>query len=312
MGQIATSRDVVPRAVMFADVSGSTRLFAVLGDEAARGVIGEFVGRCGEVARRHGGALVKGIGDAALLVFESPDQCVLAASAMQAELDDQPLGGFPVKLHIGLNFGAVMTEDRDVFGDTVNIAAYLTDMASAEQILTTEDTYERLTPPLKACSRPLFRARVKGTTREATIYEVLWKTDHAQITELNPAAQRLLPADQGALKLEWSGNVVRVDHRRQSVLIGRGPHCDVVVTSRFASREHASVRTEGTAFYLIDRSINGTFVAFDDGRNTHVLRREVPLDGSGYIHPGGPPESDAGQGGDVIRFTRDRRSLYRL
>jgi hypothetical protein len=72
------------------------------------------------------------------------------------------------------------------------------------------------------------------------------------------------------------------------------------------------VRTEGTAFYLIDRSINGTFVAFDDGRNTHVLRREVPLDGSGYIHPGGPPESDAGQGGDVIRFTRDRRSLYRL
>jgi class 3 adenylate cyclase len=306
------SRDLLPRAVMFADVSGSTRMFAVLGDETARAVIGEFVNRCGDSARRHGGQLVKGIGDAALLVFDSADQCVLAASAIQAELDGYSFGGYPIKLHIGLNFGAVMTEDRDVFGDTVNIAAYLTDMASAEQILTTEDTYERLSTPLKACSRPLFRARVKGTTREATIYEVLWKTDHAHITELNPAAQRLLPADQGALRLEWNGNTVHVDHRRQSVLIGRGPHCDVIVASRYASREHASVRTEGTAFYLIDRSINGTFVKFDDGRSTHVLRREVPLDGAGYIYPGGPPESDAGQGGDVIRFIRDRRSLYRV
>jgi hypothetical protein len=43
-----------------------------------------------------------------------------------------------------------------------------------------------------------------------------------------------------------------------------------------------------------------------------VLRREVPLDGSGHIYPGGPPDSDAGQGGDVIRFSRDRRSLYRV
>ncbi|MGA8054464.1 MAG: adenylate/guanylate cyclase domain-containing protein [Burkholderiales bacterium] len=306
------TRDTVPRAVMFADVSGSTRLFNVLGDQRARDVIEAFVGRCALVAARHQGVLVKSVGDAALLVYESADAAVLAASALQAEVAASPLGGQTLRMHIGLNFGPVMTEHRDIFGDTVNVAAYITDMASPEQILTTEDTYALLSPPLKACTRPLFRARVKGTAREAAVFEVLWKTDEAHITELNPATQRLLPSDQGALLLEWGEQTVRVDHRRQSILIGRSPHCDIIVTSRFTSREHASIRTEGTAFYLADRSINGTFVEFDDGRSTHVLRRELPLDGAGRIHPGGPPDSDAGAAGDVIRFTRDRRSLYRV
>jgi adenylate cyclase len=300
------TRETTQRAVMFADISGSTRLFSVLGDQVARDVIYAFVGRCATVAARFDGALVKGIGDAALCIFKTADGGALAASTLQNEMHAHQVGGQSLRIHIGLHFGPVMTEDRDVFGDTVNVAAYLTDMAIPEQILTSDTTYGHLTPTVQTSTRPLFRARIKGTSRETAIHEVLWRSDRDDITAINPSAQRLLPADNGALLLEWADGAIRVDHLRSAVVVGRGQHCDIVVPSRFASREHATVRTEGTDFLLVDRSINGTFVEFDDGRKLHVLRREVALDGKGKFFPGESPAEG------WIRFVRDRRSMYRV
>ena len=300
------TRETTQRAVMFADISGSTRLFSVLGDQVARDVIYAFVGRCATVAARFDGALVKGIGDAALCIFKTADGGALTASTLQNEMHAHQVGGQSLRIHIGLHFGPVMTEDRDVFGDTVNIAAYLTDMAIPEQILTSDTTYAHLTPAVQTSTRPLFRARIKGTSRETAIHEVLWRSDRDDITAINPSAQRLLPADNGALLLEWADGAIRVDHLRSTVVVGRGQHCDIVVPSRYASREHATVRTEGTDFLLVDRSINGTFVEFDDGRKLHVLRREVALDGKGRFFPGESPAEG------WIRFVRDRRSMYRV
>ena len=300
------TRETAQRAVMFADISGSTRLFSVLGDQVARDVIYAFVGRCATVASRFEGALVKSIGDAALCVFKTADGGALAASTLQNEMHSHQVGGQSLRVHIGLHYGPVMTEDRDVFGDTVNIAAYLTDMAIPEQILTTEATYSQLTPVVQGSTRPLFRARVKGTSRETPVHEILWRSDRDDITAINPGAHRVLPADNGALLIEWDGGSIRVDHLRSAVIVGRGPHCDIVVPSRYASREHATLRTEGTEFFLIDRSINGTFVEFDDGRKLHVLRRELPLDGKGRFFPGESPAEG------WIRFVRDRRSMYRV
>jgi len=300
------TRETAQRAVMFADISGSTRLFSVLGDQVARDVIYAFVGRCATVASRFEGALVKSIGDAALCVFKTADGGALAASTLQNEMHSHQVGGQSLRVHIGLHYGPVMTEDRDVFGDTVNIAAYLTDMAIPEQILTTEATYSQLTPVVQGSTRPLFRARVKGTSRETPVHEILWRSDRDDITAINPSAHRVLPADNGALLIEWDGGSIRVDHLRSAVIVGRGPHCDIVVPSRYASREHATLRTEGTEFFLIDRSINGTFVEFDDGRKLHVLRRELPLDGKGRFFPGESPAEG------WIRFVRDRRSMYRV
>ena len=58
----------------------------------------------------------------------------------------------------------MLVEDGDVFGDTVNAAAYLTAVAMAEQILTTEATENNLSAALKSCVRPVFNAVLKGNT----------------------------------------------------------------------------------------------------------------------------------------------------
>ncbi|HET9664385.1 MAG TPA: FHA domain-containing protein, partial [Burkholderiales bacterium] len=78
----------------------------------------------------------------------------------------------------------------------------------------------------------------------------------------------------------------------------------------FASRKHLTVRLMRTNFYLIDHSINGTFVSLEGGGNeVHVLRSELLLEGSGQIILG---RSRVEQPNEIIHFSRDRRSMFRL
>ncbi len=64
-----------------------------------------------------------------------------------------------------------------------------------------------------------------------------------------------------------------------------------------------------TRFYLIDHSINGTFVTLADGEEIHVLRAEMLLDRSGELSLG---RSRADGPNDVITFQYDRRSMFRI
>lgn len=303
------SRSLVRYAVMFADLVGSTRIYAVLGNLAGRAVVEAFVQRSARVAQTHGGRLVKAVGDAALSVFPSPDQAIRAAGALQRQVASQPCAGEKVRLHIGIHYGDLMEEGRDIFGDTVNLAAYLSDMASPEQILTSEATYGILSEELKAMCRPIFQVRIKDTARETVIYQVLWDHDSTTVTDLNLEGGRLLPADPGGLVLTHRGRRITVDRLRYRVVIGRAPHCDVRLTDRFVSREHAIVRLEGVQFYLTDSSINGTVVEFEDGRSVQLLRREISLESAGWIWPGGKRGTSLEE---AVRFERDRRSLYRV
>ena len=130
-------------AVLFADISDSTGLYSTLGDNAARVVVNACLSLIGNEAERNKGRIVKTIGDEALCVFRRADDAVLAASEMQSQIDAKRPGKYHVKIHVGLHYGPVLVENNDVFGDTVNAAAYLRAVAAAEQILTTETTEKK-------------------------------------------------------------------------------------------------------------------------------------------------------------------------
>ena len=136
-------------AVLFADITDSTKLYNTLGDAAARVVINGCLLAVADVAERYRGRVVKTIGDEALCIFRRADDAVLAASAMQPEVEARRPGNCAIQLHIGLQYGPVLLEEHDVYGDTVNVAAYLTALAAAEQILTTDATERYVSGPLK-------------------------------------------------------------------------------------------------------------------------------------------------------------------
>jgi adenylate cyclase len=296
-------------AVLFADISGSTRLYNSLGDVAASAVISECLAVMVPEVERYQGRIIKTIGDEIMCVFPCADQGLLSASAMHAAVAAASPGGSKVSIHVGLHFGPVVSEDGDVFGDTVNAAAYLTAVAGADQILLTEATEVALSPELKICVRPVFMAVLKGASGESTIFQVLWKKDNPSITDVNLGVHKIIPGDLGSLLVTYGERQYRVDQHTSSVLMGRGEDCDVVVADRFASRNHARVNLQRTHFYLVDQSINGTFVRFDDGEEIHLLRRELLLDRCGHISLG---RRFGDEQQDLIGFSRDRRGLYRV
>jgi adenylate cyclase len=296
-------------AVVFADISESTSLYQKLGDVAARNIVNACLTLIIGILARYEGRLVKTIGDEVMCVFPSADLAVLAASDMQSQVAASRPGNYPVSIHVGLHYGPVLVEDDDVFGDTVNVAAYLAAAATADQILTTEATEQCLSATLKSCVRPIFHAVLKGAVEESTVFQVLWRTDKVDLTDVNLHSSKMIPGDMGSLLVTLDEERMRVDQWRLSILIGRSKECDLLVNDSFSSRKHLTIKLVRTHFYLFDHSINGTFVSLASGEEIHVLRRELLLDGSGQICVG---RSRTEKPTEIITFNRDRRSMFRI
>ena len=64
--------------VLFADVSGSTKLYETIGDAAAHEAIARCLGKLREAAEKSGGRLVKTIGDEVMVLFPGPDAAAMA------------------------------------------------------------------------------------------------------------------------------------------------------------------------------------------------------------------------------------------
>jgi adenylate cyclase len=294
--------------VLFADITESSRLYNQLGDVAARNAINACLSSLVSVLPAFDGRLVKMLGDAIMCVFPDAASAVNAATEMQAVVTGNAAGGPPLRLHIGLHAGPVLVEDDDVFGDTVNAAAFLTNVAMAEQILLSDVTEKDLPSHFKPFVRPLFRAALKGSSGESVIFQVIWRSDNMDMTDVNLRISHVIPADNGSLMVSLDDTRIRVDRWHASLTLGRDAANNLSVTDQFASRRHCSIRLLRSNFCLIDHSANGTYVTFASGDEIHLLRGEIVLEGSGEIRMG---RSRIDGTASTVLFTRDRRSQFR-
>jgi class 3 adenylate cyclase len=260
--------------VLFADVSGSTKLYEAVGDAAAHEAIDLCVKLFGNIATQHGGRVVKTIGDEVMAIFAQASAAGHAAVDIQLAVAQMaPVDKVKLGVRIGLNSGPVVERDGDVFGDTVNLAARLTEMAARGQIITSLETTNQFEPIQKMDCRSLYAIEVKGKEREVGICEVLW-TDSEDATQL--VAQRAT-TDQGLqLRLVYRGRTVIVDESRRTLTLGRDTAADLVVADRMASRMHCEIERRQGKFVVTDRSANGTYVTID-GDSELVLRREETI-----------------------------------
>src|SRR5262245_38868613 len=164
--------------VLFADVSGSTRLYEAAGDAIAHETINRMIAemrRCTEAA---GGRVVKTIGDEVMALFATPQAAANAASQMQMQTDVLPLvGGMKLGVRIGVHTGPVIQKDDDVFGDTVNLAARLVAQATKDQILTSSETAKLLGDAYKERLRGLYAITLRGKTDDIGLHELIWRYD---------------------------------------------------------------------------------------------------------------------------------------
>ena len=272
----------VAGCVLFADVSGSTKLYEAVGDAAAHEAIDLCVKLFANITVQHGGRVIKTIGDEVMAIFAEAAQAARAAVDIQLGITGMaPVEKVRLGVRVGLHFGPVVERDGDVFGDTVNLAARLTEMASRGQIITSQETVERLDDLRKLDCRRLYAIPVKGKEKDVWICEILW-TDTDDATTLAAPRNRTERA-VGSLRIIYRGRTVNLPADRRTLVLGRDATADLVVAERMASRTHCEIEQRQDKFFLADRSANGTYLTVEGGAEIVLRREESMLRGHGYI-----------------------------
>jgi adenylate cyclase len=124
-----------PPAIAFLDLTGYTALAEEHGDEAAAELAVGLAGVVNEAARAYGGRPVKWLGDGVMFHFTDPGRAILGG----LDLVEQTERATRVPARIGINAGAVVAQEGDYFGRTVNIAARIADYARPHEVLVSEE-----------------------------------------------------------------------------------------------------------------------------------------------------------------------------
>src|SRR5207302_7692859 len=148
--------------VLFADVSGSTRLIETAGDAVALKAIARCIERLRKAAEVTGGRVVKNIGDEVMVLFATPEAAVKVAAKMHATIAALPaVGDTKLGVHVGFHSGPVIQVEKDVLGETVKLASKLVEQAHKGQTSTSQQTAALLSPALKPYSRELRELAVR-------------------------------------------------------------------------------------------------------------------------------------------------------
>jgi len=167
---------------LFTDLRGSTELYERVGDLSAFDLVRAHFQVLQEIVAAEAGAVVKTIGDAVMATFPTPDRAIAAAlrmrDAMRA-LNDRS-GREDLLLKIGVHAGPCiavsMNERQDYFGQTVNIASRVQNLANAQAIFVTGAVVDdSLTADLlskKALTPVPHEVSLRGIEREVPVYTI--------------------------------------------------------------------------------------------------------------------------------------------
>jgi adenylate cyclase len=132
---------------------------------------------------RHGGRIVKLMGDGALVDFPSVVDAVECALAIQ-----QALAGSdgPIRLRIGINLGDVILDGEDIYGDGVNVAARLEGLAEPGGICIASIVQESIGNRVEADFADAGEHEVKGLPRPIRVWR--WPAEGVTLAEAPPLA----------------------------------------------------------------------------------------------------------------------------
>ena len=173
-------------AIMAADVVGYSKLMAE--DEVATHAALKSHRRelfDPEIAR-HGGRIVKLMGDGALVEFPSVVEAVECAVAIQSGLAN---GNGKIKLRIGINLGDVIIDGDDIYGDGVNVAARLEALAEQGGICIHRNVRDQLRGKLDIDFEDMGEVEVKNIDRPVRAFRVVQNDKTRAIAE-RPAEGR--------------------------------------------------------------------------------------------------------------------------
>jgi class 3 adenylate cyclase len=130
--------------IMFTDIKGFTQRTSQQSRSATLNLLKRHNDILIPIFEARGGKIIKTIGDAFLVVFESPTNAVLTGIELQKKLGEHNKDSGDddlLEVRVAINTGEVSLVDNDVFGEAVNIASRLESISEANDVYFTESTY---------------------------------------------------------------------------------------------------------------------------------------------------------------------------
>ena len=169
-------------AIVCADVAGYSRLMHRDEEATHAKLIALLTEVVDPAIAEHGGRTVKNTGDGFLAEFPSAVQAVRAAVQFQTRIKELTLAEEEescIAFRVGINIGDVIVEPHDVFGDGVNIAARLENIAEPGGICISSSAYDHVRGKVGAEFVDLGELNLKNIDRPVRAYSVMDATKPA-------------------------------------------------------------------------------------------------------------------------------------
>jgi adenylate cyclase len=175
-------------AIVVADVVGYSGMMAL--DEA--GTLRALVA-CREkivapIIERHGGRIVKLLGDGLLIEFVSVINAVKCSIVIQNQIramNDSIPEGRKIVFRIGINYGDIIAQDGDIYGDGVNIAARLEPHSQPGGICVSGKVFDEVTGKIDVAMHALEPLRLKNIPNATRAYAIEPSGAHPQSTSVS-------------------------------------------------------------------------------------------------------------------------------
>ncbi|MCC2113398.1 MAG: adenylate/guanylate cyclase domain-containing protein [Hyphomicrobiales bacterium] len=160
--------------VLSADVKSYTRLMET-DEPGTLDLLREYRKLMADLIERHEGRIVNTWGDAVIAEFASAVEAVQCAVEIQRALSERNgklPGDHQMQFRIGINLGDIMVDGDDIYGEGVNIAARLQELAEPGGILISRPVYDQVHTKLAIGFDYLGEKTVKNVSEAVSSYSV--------------------------------------------------------------------------------------------------------------------------------------------
>jgi TolB-like protein/class 3 adenylate cyclase len=162
-------------AILAADVAGYSRLMHSDEESTHAKLTALLVEAVNPAIAEHGGRIVKNIGDGFLAEFPSAVEAVRAAVQFQNRINELAISEVEdrrIAFRVGVNIGDIIVEPHDIFGDGVNIAARLENIAEPGGICISSAAYDHVRGKVGVSFADLGEQNLKNIARPVRVYAV--------------------------------------------------------------------------------------------------------------------------------------------
>lgn len=267
------------KAILFADISGSSALYKKVGNIKAKKIVDSLLELLHHLISNSKGRVIKNIGDEVMACFDDCNCTLLTAVALQKNFD-RAAQKYHLQLSIGMGFGEVLEDHGDIFGDAVNDAAFVTKIASGGQILLTEGVWQNLETSNRAMIREFDQIKFKGAARVSAVFRMYWQEQESRQSETRLMPGKVVedPTTPNRITIKYRDKELAISQSQTPFIIGRDQDkCDLMVFGSQVSREHCKIDFSRGKFVLIDHSTNGCFLEPRDKEAFYIRREAYPL-----------------------------------